>query len=350
MNTNKKTNILITGGNGFVGRAVLYELAKESALIDAGEIRILSTKENIEIENISNLNVKYIKGDIRDRDTIFSALEGIDVVLHLAAMVDWGTHKREDVFSVNVDGTKNIIDGCIKNGVKVLVATSSVDVLFAKKPVIDADENTPLPKKLYGAYAESKAVAEQMVQNIESKDLKAAVIRPGGIYGENDPYHLPNLIKMAKKWPFLKIGNKKAKSMHVYCGNIAHAHILLAKELLEGNVKPDREIYFITDNPPENIFEAICPIIEEAGIKIRPKDLWIPVWFLFPVAVLIELFTFIIKPFVQIHPALSRFALNYISTNYTIKTDKAEKDFGYTQKYSNEEALKRTAQWVKNNY
>lgn len=346
MNSSHPT-ILVTGGSGFVGRALLHELAGQDALFAPGELRIFDKAPLAADLHSLSLPLTFIEGDIRDQTAITKACENVDIVIHLASLVDWGTHPTETVFDHNVTGTRCVIDACRSCGVGVLVYTSSLDAIFTGKPIVDADESYPYPAKFVSTYGESKARAEQLVQAANSDSLKTAVLRPSGVFGEADPYHIPSLVKMARSGLFCKIGNGKSRCMHIYVGNVAHAHLLCAKALYTGNTAPAGQIYFLIDHPPENFFDTLTPIIERAGIRVRPKNLWLPRWLLTPVALIAEGTAFLLRPFVKLHPGVSRFALAYICNDFILKSDKATQDFGFTPKYTKEEAVARTAAWLK---
>lgn len=339
--------ILITGASGFVGRALLRELAGNDALLHVDKIRTFNTRPLADDVVALPLPLECRIGDICNAQQVREACEGVDVVMHLASVVDWGTHDESVVRAVNVDGTQNVIDACRANGVQALVYTSSLDAIFTGRPIVEADETQSYPSPFTGVYSETKATAEQLVKAAAGESLKTVVLRPSGIFGEADPFHLEHLIKMAEGGAFVKIGNRKTKCMHIYVGNVAHAHVLAAKALLEGNSAPNGEIYFLVDGEPENFFDTLCPILDEAGISYWPRDLWIPGWALWPAAVVAEGVAWLLRPIARFHPGLSRFALTYLCTDFTLNGQKAARDFAYQPKYSRKEAIQRTAAWFR---
>ena len=130
-------------------------------------------------------------------------------------------------------------------------------------------------------------------------------------------------------------------------GNVAHGHLLAANALWNDNRTVSGEIYFLVDSPPRNFFHHLDPILERAGFRLRPGNLWIPGWFLYPIALLNEGVAFLLRPFVRINPKLSRFALTYICTDFTLNGDKAVRDFGFSPKYDTEAAIERSAAWLR---
>ena len=179
----------------------------------------------------------FIQGDVRNIQDVTEACKGIDLVIHAAAIVDWGTRPESEVYDVNVGGTDNIVKACKENKVRALVFTSSLDAVFTGKPQIDIDESVPYPEKFHSMYCKSKYLGEKIVLSENSEAFHTCALRPSDVYGEADPYHVESLLNMAKSGFYVRLGNGKAKSQHVYVGNIAYAHVLAGKALLDGNEK-----------------------------------------------------------------------------------------------------------------
>jgi len=101
---------------------------------------------------------------------------------------------------VNVNGTNNVITAAARSGVRALVYTSTMDVLYDGGDILGGDETMPYPKKFTMVYAETKAIAEQAVlkANSAAAPMKTCVIRPCGMFGEGDPYHVSSFLKMAQ--------------------------------------------------------------------------------------------------------------------------------------------------------
>jgi nucleoside-diphosphate-sugar epimerase len=332
-------NILLTGGSGFMGKAIVSELTDATCPFKPDLIRIFDLDK---YQGLIDPRIEMIQGDVRDYDKVSAACRNIDVVIHSAAIVDWGTKSEEEILSVNVEGTKNIIRACKEQKVKVLVFTSSLDAVFSGKPLVDIDESIPYPAKHSTSYCTSKYLAEKLVLDCSGDGLKACIIRPADVYGEGDPYHIGSLLEMAKGGFYVRLGNGKSKCQHVYVGNIAYAHILAVQALLSNNNSVAGNAYFITDGPGSNFFSYYDRIIEEAGYKIWPKNLWLPKGFSMFLGVMSELVAFMVRPVKRYTPKMSRFAVTYTCTDFTFNSQKAGKDFGFFPKYSTEEAFRKT--------
>jgi len=248
---------------------------------------------------------------------------------------------------VNVGGTENILKACLAQNVGHLFFTSSLDAIFGGRPLVNIDETLPYPEKHPTAYCTSKFRAEVLVLESNRTHLRTCALRPSDIYGENDPYHIGSLIAMAKGGFYVRLGNGKARSQHVYVRNIAHAHVLAAKALLEGNRAVPGNAYLITDAPGTNFFTFFDRIVTGAGYRIRPKNLWIPRPVAMAMGAIAECIAFLWRPIRQYTPKMSRFAVTYTCTDFTFSAEKARKDFGFTPKYPEEEALRRTTEFYR---
>ncbi len=342
--SDSKLNILVTGGAGFLGKAIVHELLDPTSLGQVNEIRILDMKD---YQGSMDKRINFIKGDICNYQDILQSCKGIDIVIHSAAIVDWGTKSEKEVYKVNFGGTENIIKACRENNVPMLVYTSSLDTVISGRPLVDIDESMPYPEKHPNMYCQSKYLAERLVIKENNKDLKTCILRPSDIYGEEDPYHIPPLINMAKGGFYTRIGNGSAKSQHVYVRNIAWAHVLAAKALVENNTSIQGNVYFITDGPGSNFFTFFDKIVAEAGYKIWPRNFWMPRWLAYFLGTISEYIAFVVRPIKYYNPKLSRFAVMYTCTNFTFNSDKAKRDFGFVPKYSKQIALENTIRFFK---
>ena len=332
-------NILVTGGSGFLGNAIVEEFLEGNSPVSVGLLRVFDLKP---YQGRSDSRIEYIQGDICHPDEINKACVGIDIVIHTAAIVDWGTKKPKEVYATNYIGTQHVINACKVNGVPMLVNTSTLDTMITGKHLHGIDERQPYPDRHLNMYCESKCLAEKLILAENGETLRTIVLRPSDIYGEGDPFHVPPLIDMAKSGFYVRIGDGTARNQHIYVRNMAWAHVLAAKALKEGNVNATGNAYFITDGPGANFFTFFDDILLKAGYKIRPANLWLPEGFMYFLGTTAEYFALMIRPFKYYVPKLSRFAVMYTTTSFTFTSEKAQQDFGFYPKYSEEEAMENT--------
>ncbi len=337
--TTAKLKILVTGGSGFLGKRIVEELLPDNSPLRVERVRIFDLKE---YNGDHGGRVEFMQGDILDRKRLSAACEGMDLVIHSAAIIDWGTQPRKRVLDVNAGGTRNVIEACKEHGIRHLVYTSSLDAVFTGKPLVDIDERQPYPDTHPTVYCESKKLAEQAVAEAGRRGLNTIILRPADIFGEGDPYHVEPLIDMAKKGFYVRLGNGRSRCQHVYAGNMAFAHVLAAKALWENNENARGRIYFITDGEPANFFRFFDEIVRRAGYKIFPRNLWLPKALAWAIGSLSEGIARLLQPIIQYNPKFSRFAVTYTCTDYVFSSKKAERELGYYPRYSREEALEST--------
>ena len=142
---------LVIGGNGFLGQHVQEQIRLRK---DGSSISVFDISEPREAKP----DVKYFTGDLRKFDDVYKALEGITAVIHTASPphVNTSNPPRDLYFSINVEGTLNIIKCCQERGIKVLVVTSSGSVISNGEPMVNIDESTPYPPTAIDVYTESK--------------------------------------------------------------------------------------------------------------------------------------------------------------------------------------------------
>jgi len=177
-----RVRVLVSGGAGFIGSHLVDRL-----VADGCEVTVLDDLSTGKIENLSchlgNDRLRFVEGDVRDVKAVCGAVKGVDVVFHLAAVtsVPFSVVYPDVAFGVNVEGTRNILDACVKNGVERFVFVSSCAV-YGEPVYLPVDEKHPLsPVSPYGL---SKLKAEQLCRDyFERFGLKTTVLRPFNVYG-----------------------------------------------------------------------------------------------------------------------------------------------------------------------
>jgi nucleoside-diphosphate-sugar epimerase len=173
--------ILVTGGAGFIGRHLVEQLARSNT----SHIVVLDNLHRPCMPGPFSAGVEFQEADIRDRTAVESAMNGCQVVFHLAAQsnVMGAVADADYAFSSNVAGTYHVLQAAVKAGVKRLVFTSSREVYGDPKRV-PVRETSPLrPKNAYGT---SKVAGEAYCALAARGGLEAVVLRLANVYGPGD--------------------------------------------------------------------------------------------------------------------------------------------------------------------
>lgn len=177
--------ISVTGASGQIGVVLVKELLKQGHEVTA--LVFNSQKKGIE-----NLPIKFLEGNVLEPLDCGRLCYGADVVFHLAAIVSINGDPHGHVWNVNVNGTRNILDACVKHGVKKLVHFSSIHAFNTQPVEQPLNENRTLADEQAFAYEKSKAAGQKLVlQYAQQHGLNASVINPTGVLGFDD--HLPSI-------------------------------------------------------------------------------------------------------------------------------------------------------------
>ncbi len=176
--------ILITGGTGFLGAYIIKNLVEKGHAVRA--IR-RSAKLPFFIDESIWQKVEWVDGDVLDVVSLQEAMQGIDAVIHSAAVVSFTKESRKEMYAVNVDGTTNVVNLAIECGVRRLLHVSSVAALgrTANASVV-TEEKKWEESGANTHYAITKHRAEMQVWRGFAEGLSGAIINPGTILGYGD--------------------------------------------------------------------------------------------------------------------------------------------------------------------
>jgi nucleoside-diphosphate-sugar epimerase len=328
-----KRKILITGGGGFLGTA-LIKLLKQNA---DHEIYSVSRKNYL---HLKNEGVSQIQHDLSSAGDLESILpKDIDVVFHTAALAGiWG--KKEHFFNINTEGTLKLVDWAKKSGVKQFIYTSTPSVVFGKDDLINVDETTPYPDKHLCHYAASKALAEKYVLQNNSPEMITCAIRPHLIWGPGDPHLFPRIVEKAKQGKLKRVGEGLNQVDIVYVDNAAWAHVLA----MEAGRNAGGKAYFIGQEKPVNLWDFIDTVLKIYSLpKIEES---ISIMTAYRLGFLFEkIFEFF--GINQPDPPMTRFVALNLATSHYFNQENAFKDLGYKPLISIETGLKLIEQEVK---
>ena len=244
----KGRTVLVTGGGGFLGKALVKALLSEGAVV-----RTIQRKFYPEL---AMLDVEQVPLDISSNDLLNSSIfEGVTDIFHTAAKVEmWG--KRQDFYNVNVVGTHNLLDTAKKFGIKNFIFTSSPSVIASGKDLCGVDESISYPSAYHAFYPETKAIAEQEVRAINNQNLRTIILRPHLIYGPGDTSLEALIVKKAKAGRLVQVGDGSNKADFCHIEDCVEAH-LLAAIALEKNNESHGKVFFISQGKPVFLWEWI---------------------------------------------------------------------------------------------
>jgi nucleoside-diphosphate-sugar epimerase len=322
---------LVTGGGGFLGKAVVGKLLERGYAV-----RSLARGDYPELRD---WGVETVRGDLADRDAVIRAAEGCELVFHVAAKAGvWG--RRESYFISNVTGTENVLAACRVQGIQRLIYTSTPSVVFAGKDIEGGDESLPYPEHYEAPYPETKAIAEQMVLAANGPGLSTVALRPHLIWGPGDTQLIPRIIARARAGTLPQIGRRKNLVDTVYVDNAADAHLLAADRLAPGGACAGRA-YFITNGEPLPIVEIMNRIVAAAGCP--PISKRIPPWLAVAGGWAAETFNRVFAP--DHEPLMTRFLAKELSTAHWFDISAARRDLGYEPAVSITEGIERLRAW-----
>ncbi|XP_010474364.1 PREDICTED: short-chain dehydrogenase/reductase family 42E member 1-like [Camelina sativa] len=191
------------------------------------------------------------------------------------------THRIEEV---NVEGTRNVLETCVKKGITRLVYLSTNGVVFGGKEIENGDETLPyLPSNYYvSSYDRTKSIAEQLVlenngrivENGHGSLLSTCAIRCPIVYGPAEEKYLDRIISYARLGLFLfKIGDTSSKTDWIYVDNIVYALMLATTDLLNEHPRAAGKAYFVSDDNPINFFEVLRPLLKNLDYDLPNSSL-----------------------------------------------------------------------------
>jgi len=313
--------VLITGGAGFFG----FHMANK--LIQHGhEVRLLDIADYIEEDYIDP--VEFHKGDVRDRKVVDRVMRGVDAVIHAAAALPlW---PRREIFSVNVEGTRTVLESAQAHGVPRVVFISSTAVygIPRKHPILEDD-----PLQGVGPYGESKIQAERICQSFRERGLTVTVIRPKTFIGPGRLgvfQILFDWVERGKPIPIIGSGRNRYQLLDV--DDLTDAIVLA----LTVPAEQANDTFNIGAERFGTVREDVQALCDHAGTGAR-------VWPLpaRPVKAALALFEAL-----HLSP-LYRWVYGTADKDSFVAIDRAKAKLGWRPRYSNAESLIRTYEWYR---
>ncbi len=320
--------ILVTGGTGFTGKALVRRL-----LDDGHEVVALDYQEGLKTDEIRQWGAKVVIGTVTDAKVVEESMQGVDVVQHLAAAFREMDVPNSYYDEVNVGGTRIVLESAFRNKVKKFIYCSTCGV-HGNVENPPAPETAPINAADY--YQQTKYEAEPIVLEYVKKGMKATILRPAAIYGPGDHERFFMIFKRVNNGMFPMFGSGKTFYHPLYIDNLIDAHVL-AMDVDKGN----GEAYLIADEEYVEIENLVQRTAKALGVETKIPHF--PIW---PLIIAGHVCEKTCRPF-KIKPPIFPRRVDWYRQNRAFDISKAKRDLGYDPTVGLDEGLKRTAEWYK---
>jgi nucleoside-diphosphate-sugar epimerase len=322
------SDVLITGGNGFVGRHLVAALQARG---DNVRVLALPGEDTVDLEG---RGVRVYRGDIRQPRTLDAPMDGVRAVVHLAAMMDvW--RPLLDYAAVNVMGTENVCRAALAAAVERIVhmSSSSVYGMNLGRTVDETFPMSPFPDP----YPITKAAADAAVQRMIRDDgLPAVIVRPDQIFGPGDHLHFGRMADRLRTGRSIIVGGGDNALPLVYVTDVVQALLIATDhEDAVGNV------YNITVEQPLSQRQVLATVAREIGV--RPARVHVPYSVLYAAGALSERYATLTKT--RRRPPLTRLGVAFVGTDNRYSMLRARDELSYRPDVTVEAGLQLTAAW-----
>lgn len=322
---------MVTGATGFLGQHACARLNRMGWQVTAfGRNELVGAR-------LAAQGIQFVQADLRDKTAVARACQGQEVVFHCGALSSpWGPYR--DFYASNVDGTRHVVAGCQKHGVKRLIHISTPSLYFdSRRDRLGVREQDSLPPRPVNAYAATKLLAEQLVFQACANGLPGLILRPRAIFGPLDQALLPRLMRANDGRGIPLIGGGRALLDLTYVDNAVDAMVLgweAPKEALG-------QAYNITNGEPAMLRDVLKELFAMMGVPLRTRAIPYPV--AYGVATLME-GAYRLLP-IPGEPPLTRYSIGVLSRSQTLDIAQARQQLGYTPRIGLREGLRTFADW-----
>ena len=322
-------NVLVTGGGGFLGGAIVRKL-----IARGDSVRSIARGDSPELRA---LGVETFRGDLAGGEYLEDAVKGCDLVIHTAAKAGvWGDYREYHLS--NVVGTERVIDACREARVPRMVYTSSPSITFAGRDQEGIDESTPYPDRFLSPYPKTKAMAEKIVLEANGEDFQTVALRPHLIWGPGDTQLVPRVLDQGRAGTLRIVGSGESLVDATYIDNAADAHLLAAERLGPGSACAGKA-YYISNDEPWPMKRLLNSILAAGGLP--PVTRHVSPGLADALGYVLETFYKIAKRADE--PRMTRFVARQLATAHWYNIAAAKRDLGYTPAVSMDEGMRRLA-------
>ena len=324
---------LVTGGTGFIGGHLV------KALVGSGrDVRCL-VRETSNTKPLEELGVDLVYGDILDKDSLKDALNGVNIVYHLAGEVF--SKRSDDFFKINVNGTRNLLEVCLHEKIQKFIYFSSIAAV-GPNPHRDIILNEESPCNPISPYGKSKHEAEEiLLRYVKEYDLPGIIIRLPIVYGPGiSPLsRVSVMLKMVLSGKVRMIGDGNNTICLCYIASLIQGVLMAEKKS-----KAKGDIYFFADPKPYTLNEIIQKIAQKEGMELSQRH--IPIWLASKVVRMATVLGRVFNFSLPFHPNIVKEATH----NWVNSISKAKEELGYSSKGELKDGFGVTIDWFKSHY
>jgi nucleoside-diphosphate-sugar epimerase len=320
--------VLVTGGTGFTGTALVKRLVDEGH-----DVVALDYKEGLQSEVLRGYGAKVVLGSVTDEAVVELSMKGVEFVFHLAAAFRELAKPNSYYQDVNVGGTRLVLTVAQRHAVRKFVYCSTCGV-HGNVDHPPATESAPIKPADY--YQRTKYEAEPVVLQQRAPGLETVVIRPAAIYGPGDPERFFMIFERVARGTFPMFGSGRTLYHPLYIDNLIDA-FLLCMPVGAGNGRA----YLIADESYYQIEELVRAVARALDVPVR-----IPHYPVLPVVALGHLVEKACKPFGVAPPIFPR-RVDWYRQNRAFDISRAKQELGYVPRIHLDEGLRRTAIWYR---
>ena len=300
----------VTGGSGFIGRALVRRLLSEKH-----SVRVL-VRSDASAEKVTAMGAEPVRGELTDPSTWRDAVAGSEVLFHLAAETDLSADRARHEL-VSVSGTEAAVDAARFAKVPRFVHCGSEAAILAGEPLVDVDETAPLRPDSEAAYCAVKAEAEKIVLDANAPDFATVSIRPRFVWGP-ESILIDGLVAAAKAGQFAWIDGGRQTTDVTFVDNAVEGLVLGWQRGRPG------QAYFVTDQHRVTFRDFMTTQFEIYGVEVPTSE-------------------FDAETAARDVPVPARW---FLSLPCILRTDKAVADLGYKPVVTQSAGLSAVRDWL----
>lgn len=320
--------ILVTGGTGFTGKALVKRLLEMGH-----EVVALDYKEGHKTQELRDWGAEVVLGSVTDPAAVRRSMAGAEVVHHVAAAFREMDQPQSFYHDVNVGGTRNVLQAALDLGVRKVVYCSTCGV-HGNVDHPPGGEDAPIQPADY--YQRTKYEGEVVAREFAGQGLEVTILRPAAIYGPGDPERFFLIFRRVARGTFPMFGDGRTYYHPLYIDNLVDAFVLAMEP-----GKGQGQAYLIADEQYLEIEDLVRRVGKALNVDVKVPHY--PVW---PVVAAGHVVEKVCRPFGITPPIFPR-RVDWYRQNRAFRIDKAKRDLGYQPGVGIDEGLRRTAEWYR---